>query len=105
MALANVSVNVTALFHSRGTIRALNSRLLSALELGVPFQMPSVYVTLGAPRARVPLDVSKGGGGGGGPSTPRAQRLLFLVIEILRFFHHHRAKILQIGFDLDPLDV
>lgn len=63
--------------------------------------MPCVYVALGASRARVPLNVSNSGG----PTPPRAERLLFLVIEILRFFHHHRAKILQIGFYLDPLDV
>lgn len=63
--------------------------------------MPGVYVALGASRARVPLDVSKSGR----PTPPRGaskRRPLFLVIVILRFFHHHGAKILQIGFNLDP---
>lgn len=101
MALSNVSVNVAALLHSRRTIGTLNSRLLAALELGVPFQMPGVYVTLGAPGARVPFDVSKSVA----PSSPRAERLLFVEIEILRLLHHHRAEVLQICFDFDPLQV
>ena len=63
--------------------------------------MPGVYIAFGASRARVPFNVSNSGG----PTSPRTERLLFLVIEILRFFHHHRAKILQISFDLDLLDV
>ena len=49
----------------------------------------------------MPFNVSNSGG----PTSPRTERLLFLVIEILCFFHHHRAKILQIGFYLDILDV
>ena len=107
MALTDVSVNVPALLHPGCAVRALNSRLLAALEFRVPFQVPRVYVTLGTPGTRVPLDLPKTTGRSSSyasaSTSPRAERFLFLVIEILRLFHHHRAEILQVRFDLDVL--
>lgn len=101
MALSDVSVHVSPLLHTRRTVGALDLGLLPTLELGVPLQVPRVYVTLRAPGARVPLDVPQTAGS----SPPSAQRLVFLVIEVLRVFHHHRAQALQVRLELDPLHI
>lgn len=58
MTLADMPVNVTALLHLSGTVRALDSWLLAALELCVSIQVPRMYIALRASRARVPLDVA-----------------------------------------------
>ena len=55
--LADVSVNVTALLHLGGAVRALDSRLLAAFEFRVSLQMPRMYIALRTSRTRVPLDV------------------------------------------------
>lgn len=101
MALSNVSVNMTALLHPRGAVRTLDLGLLAALELRVPLEVPRVYITLGASGTRVPLDVPEGAAA---PSSG-SKRLLLLVIEVLGLFHHHRAQVLQVLLDLDPLDI
>lgn len=46
MALPDVSVDVAALLHPRRAVRALDLRLLSALELRVPLEVPRVDVAL-----------------------------------------------------------
>lgn len=57
MTLADVSVNVAALFHLSGAVWTLNPRLFAALELRVSLQVPRVHITLEASRTSVPLDV------------------------------------------------
>lgn len=103
VALADVPVNVTALLHLRGAIRTLDSRLLAALELRVPLQVPRVYVALRTSRARVPLDVALEASA---PASPRRiERLLLFVAKVLGLLHHHRAHALQTGLQLEHLRV
>lgn len=87
MTLTDVPVNVTALLHLRGAVRALDSRLLAALELRVPLQVPRVYVALRTSRTRVPLDVVLEAPA---PAPPRrVERLLVFVAKALGVVHHY----------------
>lgn len=100
--LADMPVNMTALLHLGRAVRALDSRLLAALKLRVPLQVPRVYIALRASRARVPLDVALHVSTA---APPRAERLLFLVVKVLGLLHYHRAYALQAGLQLDHLRV
>lgn len=101
MALPDVSVNVTPLLHSCSTIRTLNLRFLTTLELGVPLEVPGVNVALRTPRTRMPVHVPQRRAS----SSPSDQWLLLLAIEVLRILHNNSAQVLQVVLDLDPLRI
>lgn len=97
--LADVPVHVTALLHPDRAIGTLDFRLLAALELGVPLEVPRVYVALGAARAHVPVGALEPV-----PTTPRAERLL-VIVGILGLHYHQRVLALQTGLQFDILYV
>lgn len=57
MTLADVPINVAALFHLSGAVWTLNPRLFAALELRVSLQVPRVHIALQASRTSMSLHV------------------------------------------------
>lgn len=83
VALTNMPVHVTPLFHPDSAVGTLDLRFLAALEFYVSLQVPCVHVTLGTLRTRVSavlelFSISADG-----------QQLPCLVVGYFRFRHHY----------------
>lgn len=101
--LADMPVNMRALFHLGEAIGTLDSRLLAAFELHMSLQVCRVYIALRASRARVSLDIVLQVSA----STPshRIERFLVFMIKVLGLLDDYRVHARQIGMQLDYLRI